>query len=117
MHERINEYLKTPGKKIKWTLIAKEMNRTVAQCRFKWERTQYKLMGAFTVQEDAHIRHAVDAAGGTVKGIWRKLAGELGRQANLVRSRYLVLKSGAQSKAPWTGEMVCQRISCKIYMC
>ena len=64
-------------------------------------------MGAFTVQEDAHIRHAVDAAGGTVRGIWRKLAGELGRQANLVRSRYLVLKSGAQSKAPWTGEMVC----------
>ncbi len=110
LRQRVNEYLQTPKRRISWTTIAKEMKRTNGECRLKWEKTQYKLMGMFTAQEDAYIRHAVDSAGGPVKGIWIKLAAELGRQANRVRARYLVLKAGVgdgtQPKAPWSGEMV-----------
>jgi len=96
------------------------MKRTNGQCMLQWEKTQFKLMGTFTAQEDAYIWHAVDTSGGPVKGIWIKLAAELGRQGNRVRARYLLLKAGAgdgtQAKAPWNGEMVYQRGSWCIFL-
>lgn len=106
LHERVNSYTQTGQERIKWTAIAKEVNRTVAQVKFKWTQCQYKPLGAFTAEEDKYILQAVISADGQVRGIWPKIGAELGRHANMVRARYLVLKSGARAQVPWTGEMV-----------
>jgi len=92
--------------RLDWLAIGREMNRLPRSCCTKWDSIQHEIKGHYTSAEDSLILQRVQDWGDRGKGLWVRIAKELGRPASSVRARWLVLQCHKKPVAYWTEEMV-----------
>lgn len=76
------------NEQIRWTAVAKELNRSTVDCRAQWQKKLKK--GNFTGEEDALIKQRVAEWGDKGKGLWSSLQMEFDRPAAAIKYRWYV---------------------------